>query len=75
MRELIEILKEAREELVTPTLTYKNTDLAPVMSKESMDYHFGKLAKGYAKRYNAGEGDDRFNKNCLLYTSPSPRDS
>jgi Fe-Mn family superoxide dismutase len=63
MRELIEILKEAREELVTPTLTYKNTDLAPVMSKESMDYHFGKLAKGYAKRYNAGEGDDRFNKN------------
>ena len=47
--------------LVAPTLNYKNTDLAPVMSKETVDYHFNKLAKGYSKRYNAGEGDEKFN--------------
>ena len=63
MREYIDILTEDREELITPTLSYKATDLAPVMSKDTMDFHFGKLAKGYAKRYNAGEGDDKFNKN------------
>ena len=63
MRELIDLLKEDKEQLVTPTLNYKNTDLAPVMSKETIDYHFGKLAKGYSKRYNAGEGDEKFNHN------------
>ena len=46
MRELIDILKEDKEQLVAPTLNYKNTDLAPVMSKETVDYHFNKLAKG-----------------------------
>ena len=61
MRELIDILKEDKEQLVAPTLNYKNTDLAPVMSKETVDYHFNKLAKGYSKRYNAGEGDEKFN--------------
>jgi len=61
MRELIDLLKEDKEQLVAPTLNYKNTDLAPVMSKETIDYHFGKLAKGYSKRYNAGEGDEKFN--------------
>jgi Fe-Mn family superoxide dismutase len=36
--------------------------LAPVLSKESIDYHYGHLAKGYAKRYNAGEGNADFNR-------------
>lgn len=36
--------------------------LAPVMSKATIDYHHGTLAKGYVDRYNKGEGDPIFNK-------------
>lgn len=61
MRNLITLM-EAREELVQDALPYGREDLAPVMSKETLDYHFGKLAKGYVDRYNKGEGDDEFNK-------------
>ena len=32
------------------------------MSKETLDYHFEHLAKGYAKRYNSGEGNADFNR-------------
>lgn len=66
MREIIALLESKKEDLVTPTLEYKAGDLDPVLSKETIDYHFGKLAKGYAKRYNAGEGDEKFNKNGHL---------
>lgn len=61
MRDLITLL-EARDELVQDALTYSREDLAPVMSKATLDYHYGKLAKGYVDRYNKGEGDDEFNK-------------
>jgi superoxide dismutase, Fe-Mn family len=43
-------------------LPYGVKDLDPVMSKETLDYHFEHLAKGYAKRYNAGEGNADFNR-------------
>ena len=66
MREFIALLESKKEDLVTPTLEYSAGDLDPVLSKETIDYHFGKLAKGYAKRYNAGEGDEKFNKNGHL---------
>lgn len=66
MREVIALLESKKEDLVTPTLDYSADDLDPVLSKETIDYHFGKLAKGYAKRYNAGEGDEKFNKNGHL---------
>ena len=66
MREFIALLESKKEDLVTPTLDYSADDLDPVLSKETIDYHFGKLAKGYAKRYNAGEGDEKFNKNGHL---------
>jgi len=66
MREYIALFEEKKEDLVTPTLEYSASDLDPVLSKETIDYHFGKLAKGYAKRYNAGEGDEKFNKNGHL---------
>lgn len=62
MREIINLFEEKKEDLMTPTLDYKAGDLEPVFSKATIDYHFGKLAKGYAKRYNAGEGDAKFNK-------------
>lgn len=32
------------------------------MSKETIDYHYGKLAKGYVDRYNNKEGDAEFNE-------------
>jgi hypothetical protein len=38
------------------------TDLDPVLSKDSINYHYEHLAKGYAKRYNAGEGNADFNR-------------
>jgi superoxide dismutase len=40
--------------LETTPLPYGEKDLSPVMSKESIDYHYEHLAKGYARRYNAG---------------------
>ena len=43
-------------------LPYSRTDLDPSISKETLDVHYGKLAKGYVDRYNAGEGDPDFNE-------------
>jgi Fe-Mn family superoxide dismutase len=43
-------------------LTYGKDDLEPVMSEETIDYHFGELYKTYCDRYNSGEGDPNFNQ-------------
>jgi Fe-Mn family superoxide dismutase len=43
-------------------LPYGMDDLSPVISKDTLEYHFNNLAKTYAKRYNAGEGDATFNE-------------
>jgi Fe-Mn family superoxide dismutase len=43
-------------------LPYDSNDLDPVKSKETIDYHYGKLYKAYCDRYNAGEGDADFNE-------------
>ena len=48
--------------LETTPLPYGSKDLEPVMSKATLEYHFEHLAKGYAKRYNAGEGNLDFNR-------------
>jgi superoxide dismutase, Fe-Mn family len=48
--------------LETTPLPYGVKDLAPVISAETIDYHYEHLAKGYAKRYNAGEGNADFNR-------------
>ena len=48
--------------LETTPLPYGEKDLEPVMSKETLDYHFEHLDKGYAKRYNDGEGNENFNR-------------
>jgi len=48
--------------LETTPLPYGMQDLEPVMSKATLDYHFEHLAKGYAKRYNSGEGNADFNR-------------
>jgi Fe-Mn family superoxide dismutase len=62
LRRFIELTESTREKLVLEPLPYSRADLSPVMSQETIDYHYGKLAKGYVDRYNRGEGDDRFNQ-------------
>jgi Fe-Mn family superoxide dismutase len=48
--------------LETTPLPYGHKDLEPVMSSATIDYHYEHLARGYAKRYNAGEGNADFNR-------------
>jgi Fe-Mn family superoxide dismutase len=43
-------------------LTYSKADLDPCISEDTMNYHYGKLAKAYVDRYNSGEGDPDFNE-------------
>lgn len=56
------ILNEEKQTLSLNKLPYKTTELAPVLSKENLEIHYGKLAKGYVERYNKGEGDPDFNE-------------
>lgn len=59
---MFEFLSEYRtKKLITEKLPYTHTDLEPVFSKETIEYHYDSLAKGYAKRYNNNEGDKDFN--------------
>lgn len=44
------------------TLPYDKDALSPAISKATIEYHYDNLAKTYAKRYNAGEGDPVFNE-------------
>jgi len=48
--------------LETTPLPYTEKALDPVLSKENIIYHYEHLAKGYAKRYNSGEGNADFNR-------------
>lgn len=59
---LNDFLIEAKQQLVQEKLPYNKKDLDPVMSEATIDYHYGKLAAGYVKKYNAGEGDAKFNE-------------
>lgn len=43
-------------------LPYGHNALSPVMSSNTVDYHYGKLYKGYVDRYNRSEGDKNFNE-------------
>jgi len=43
-------------------LPYSHSALSPVMSKAEIDFHYGKLYKGYVDRFNRGEGDRNFNE-------------
>jgi Fe-Mn family superoxide dismutase len=64
IRQTIDILEATTRpaKLETTPLPYGPGDLHPVMSKATIDYHFEHLAKGYAKRYNSGEGNANFNR-------------
>ena len=52
-----ELLEAKEESLILEKLPYSIGDLAPILSKENVDYHYNVLSKGYVDRYNAGEGD------------------
>jgi superoxide dismutase, Fe-Mn family len=64
LREHIDLLEATTRpaKLETSPLPYGLKDLDPVMSKETLEYHYEHLAKGYARRYNSGEGDSDFNR-------------
>lgn len=68
MRELITLVEAKASpdtiEIIKPA--YGESGLAPVMSPATFRYHWGKLANGYADRYNNGEGDPQFNYNGAL---------
>ena len=64
LREHIDLVEATTRpaKLETTPLPYGLKDLDPVMSSDTLEYHFEHLAKGYAKRYNASEGDADFNR-------------
>jgi Fe-Mn family superoxide dismutase len=61
-KEKYDRLVEAREDLVLEPLTYGLDDLDPVLSRENLNFHYNKLARGYVTRYNSKEGDSDFNQ-------------
>lgn len=64
IRQAIDLLEATTrpEKLETTPLPYNTKELDPVMSADTLEYHYEHLAKGYAQRYNAGEGDANFNR-------------
>jgi Fe-Mn family superoxide dismutase len=56
------LLEGKPDKLEIKSLPYDANALAPSISEDTINYHYGKLAKTYAERYNKGEGDARFNE-------------
>jgi len=54
-------LLEKKDPLILEPLSYELDELAPSLSRENLNYHYNKLARGYVDRYNAGTGDADFN--------------
>lgn len=61
IRSLINLIESKSKKLEIAKLPYGRSSLAPVMSKSTVDYHYGELYKGYVDRFNRGEGDPKFN--------------
>jgi Fe-Mn family superoxide dismutase len=63
MREIITLLEEKSkpQDIEIIALNFEPKEVAPVLSKDTIDLHYGKLAHGYAERYNKKEGDPQFN--------------
>ena len=63
MRDLVDLIESIEKgKLEQVKLHYTHTALSPVMSKSTIDMHYGKLYKGYVDRYNKKEGDRTFNE-------------
>jgi len=63
-RQLVTLVEAKGKEktLEQADLPYGRKDLYPAISEDTLDYHFGKLYKGYVDRFNSGEGDPDFNE-------------
>ena len=57
----IHLMEVAQGNIKQDPLNFSKGDLHPVMSKETLDYHYSGLASKYFDRYNKGEGDPKFN--------------
>jgi Fe-Mn family superoxide dismutase len=62
IRNLINLIESKSKTLTLEKLPYSRSALSPVMSKNTIDYHYGELAKGYVDRFNKGQGDPQFNE-------------
>lgn len=63
MREIITLVesRSRQEHIEIIPLNYSESDLAPVLSQDNIKFHYGKLAHGYAERFNDDVGDSEFN--------------
>lgn len=59
---LIQEQETKKEHLVLEKLPYNKDELSPVLSEETLNYHYSKLAQGYVDRFNNNEGDPNFNR-------------
>lgn len=55
------VVESKKEQLIQNPLPYSKRDLEPIMSRETVEYHYNGLASKYFDRYNRGEGDQDFN--------------
>jgi Fe-Mn family superoxide dismutase len=63
IREIITLLEEKSKpaDIEIVALRYGDSELAPIISAETIKFHWGKLAHAYADRFNRNEGDKQFN--------------
>ena len=54
MRDLIQLLEDKAkpQDIEIIALNFEPSEVSPVISKDTLDLHYGKLAHGYAERYN-----------------------
>lgn len=63
IRASIELLEaKSQHQISQVKLPYSRGGLSPVISSATMDFHYGKLYKGYVERYNNNTGDKSFNE-------------
>jgi len=63
MRDILHLLegKSKPQDIEIIALNFTPGEVKPVLSQETLDLHYGKLAHGYAERYNKNEGGSDFN--------------
>ena len=62
MRDIIKLLEEKSkpQDIEIIALNFEPKEVAPVLSQDTIDLHYGKLAHGYADRFNQKIGDNDF---------------
>ena len=55
-------LSKSKEKLTLVELPYRINELEPVIDKETVEFHYKVLSKGYVDRFNNNEGDLEFNR-------------